>query len=163
MRIKGQPWFVSDTMKTDFKWTLDKLSSLSDSPSLVTVGNRWKGFLDAGTWTIDDDAFWTYPHVYSEMSKVDPELYDRLGEADLVIFKGDLNYRKLVGDLNWETTVSFSTALQGFLPSNVASLRTLKADVVTGLAPGKAEETFKKDPNWMTGGDWGVIQMASKS
>ena len=52
---------------------------------------------------------------------------------------------------------------QGFLPSNVASLRTLKADVVTGLAPGKAEETAKKDPNWMTGGDWGVVQLATKS
>ena len=112
MRIKDQPWFVSDTMRTDFKWTLDKLSSLSESPSLVSVGNRWKGFVDAGTWTVEDDAFWTYPHVFCEMAKVDPQLYARLEEADLVIFKGDLNYRKLVGDLNWETTVSFKTALQ---------------------------------------------------
>jgi len=163
MRIKDQPWFVSDTTRQDFSWTLNKLTSLSDSPSLVTVGNRWKGFVDSGTWEIFDDAFWTYPHVFSEMATADPELYSELSQADLVIFKGDLNYRKLVGDVNWETTVPFSTALQGFLPSNIASLRTLKADVVTGLEPGKAEETFKKDPDWMTGGNWGVIQFATKN
>ena len=46
------------------------------------------------------------------MASTDPALYEELGEADLLIFKGDLNYRKLIGDLNWETTVTFKTALQ---------------------------------------------------
>ena len=52
--------------------------------------------------------------------------------------------------------------MKGFLPTNVASLRTLKADVVTGMEPGKAEEISKKDPNWMESGNWGVIQLARR-
>lgn len=63
-------------------------------------------------WEVLVDPFWTYPHVYSEMQQVDPQLYSGLAEAKLVIFKGDLNYRKLVGDINWETTIDFKISLQ---------------------------------------------------
>ena len=46
------------------------------------------------------------------MESSDPQLYEALKEANIVIFKGDLNYRKLVGDINWETTTTFKAALQ---------------------------------------------------
>ena len=77
-----------------------------------TTGNRWKNYLASGDWEIIVDPFWTYPHVYSEMESSDPQLYEALKEANIVIFKGDLNYRKLVGDINWETTTTFKAALQ---------------------------------------------------
>ena len=75
-------------------------------------GLKWKDYLESGLWELSADSFWTFPHVYSEMCSADPPLYSTLAEAKLVIFKGDLNYRKLVGDRNWETTVPFRTALQ---------------------------------------------------
>ena len=37
-----------------------------------------------------------------------------------------------------------------------------KADVVTGLAEGQAEEITNKDPKWMINGEWGLIQMCPK-
>jgi len=159
-RIKDQPWFVSDTTPKDFSWTMERLATSND-PGLKEVGNRWKNHLEEGRWTTHSDSFWTYPHTFCQMSTVDSNLYNTLSEADLIIFKGDLNYRKLVGDLNWETTAPFLTALQGFLPAPILSLRTSKADVMVGLEPGQAEETSRVDPNWMVNGEWGVVQYAT--
>jgi len=164
MRVKDQPWFVSDTTPCDFTWTLNQLANGVDNKDpLLELSVRWKEYINTGIWTVQADSFWTLPHPFYLMNEVDPKLYLELGDADLIIFKGDLNYRKLVGDLNWETTVSFETALQGFLPSSILSLRTAKADVMVGLDPGQAEEVTKQDDQWMVTGQWGVVQFAERS
>lgn len=92
------------------------------------------------------------------MSKVARELYDSFSKSIVVFFKGDLNYRKLVGDRMWPTTTDFKTALEGFAPAPLLALRTLKADVVVGLKPGQAESLTNSCKNWMVTGDYGVIQ-----
>ena len=107
---------------------------------------------------IQVEKFWTEPYTFSEMKKRDPFLYAKLSNATLVIFKGDLNYRKLLGDINWEYTTDFAKALQGFKPTNVASLRTLKCDICVGLHPGQAEEIERNDKNWLITGQYGIIQ-----
>jgi len=159
MRIKNCPWFVSDTTPHDFTWTLDKLAA-SREPALAELGGRWLRHVEEARWTVHSDQFWTLPHTFNEMPQADPDLYSALAQADLIIFKGDLNYRKLVGDLNWETTVPLATAVQGFLPAPLLSLRTAKADVMVGLEAGKAEETAAIDKEWMVSGEWGVVQFA---
>lgn len=159
-RVKDQPWFVSDTTQGDFEWTINQLFD-DNFPSMSKLGERWKEYLRTGLWTLHIDSFWTYPHVYSELQSTDPQLYCTLGQAKLVIFKGDLNYRKLVGDINWETTTSFKHSLKGFLPTNILALRTLKADVVTGLKDGEAERLNEIDKDWMINGSWGVIQLCN--
>ena len=64
--------------------------------------------------------------IFSYLKSVAPALYKEFeASSKIVIFKGDLNYRKLVGDLDWNPTTSFSTALQGFQPAPIAALRTL--------------------------------------
>lgn len=174
IRVKARPWFVSDTTKEDIDWVLDnmaedgckKLRKSDDANAqealMKRLGEKWKNFLQSGAWVVCSDPFWTYPHDYSLLKNEDPELYDSLSCASLIILKGDLNYRKLVGDLSWNPTTPFHHALQGFHPAPLVALRTLKADVCTGLPKGLAEDMKQKETDWMTSGKYGVIQFCSK-
>jgi len=129
---------------------------------LRKLADKWSNYLTMGSWEVHSDPFWTYPHDFSMLESDAPDLYRSLSEASLIIFKGDLNYRKLVGDRSWDPTTPFKTALQGFHPAPIVSLRTLKADVVAGLGEGQAEKAKGQEENWMTSGNWGLIQFCDK-
>lgn len=159
--MKQMPWFVSDAMIKDFDWTLEKLLSSSDE-ALSTLGKRWKGRVKDGTFIVSDHTFWTTSFEYAAMSSVAPDLYRTLTESFLVIFKGDLNYRKLLADRNWLYTERFDIALGGFEPTNVCALRTLKADLVTGLPPGAAKKAANENKDWMVTGQYAVCQVNKK-
>ena len=161
LRIKNQPWFVSDTTPSDLTWTLNQLMACGQDSVLTKLANRWQQYFNANVWTTHSDQFWTYPHSYHEMLAADPLLYKDLSTDALVIFKGDLNYRKLVGDLNWETVATFSDALKEFRPTTILAIRTAKADVMVGLESGQAETVTRQDPTWMITGQWGVLQYAA--
>lgn len=158
--VKTIPWFVSDALKYDFEWTIDYLIQCSQSPSLQSLGKKWKQYLSSGTWSIVEDSFWTLPYDFSSMSNVSPNLYSQLAQADLLIFKGDLNYRKLVGDLAWENTTPFEAALRGFHPTNLCTLRSIKAEVCVGFKD-KSQWASLPD-NWMRSSDYAVIQLLPK-
>lgn len=159
--LKMIPWFVSDALEHDFTYLLDNFKA-QNCPVLNRASEKWRKRLETGEFIIKcDDTFWTTGYEFPKMKQVDPNLYNRLTKADLLIFKGDLNYRKLLSDLNWDPTTPFKTALKEFLPTKLVSLRTVKADVICGLPAGKAEELDKIHKMWMNDGDYGVIQFAS--
>lgn len=93
------------------------------------------------------------------MKEKSPALYGKLSEAALVVIKGDLNHRKLIGDVNWEHTLTLKTVLTrlDFRPTSLVTLRTLKSDLCVGLEPGKAEELSAKDKHWHSIGKYGLI------
>jgi hypothetical protein len=47
------------------------------------------------------------------MKKYDYNLYRKLQFAVAILFKGDLNYRKLLGERNCNPVLGFEPALQG--------------------------------------------------
>jgi hypothetical protein len=153
---KAMPWFVSDVTEADLQWTLN-LMSASNNAVISRFGAKWKSRLRDGTFHYSNHPFWTLPFDYSLMQQHTPDLYADLAKSDLVFLKGDLNYRKLVGDLAWDPTTPFSISLRGFNPAPLCSLRTQKADTVVGLRPGLAEEVEAKDPNWQIDGRWAII------
>jgi hypothetical protein len=161
LHFKQMPWFVSDAMVTDFNWTLSQLQA-SENKALSTLGERWKRRVDDGTFILSDHAFWTTCFEYAAMATVANDLYNLLSESYLVFFKGDLNYRKLLADRNWLYTEKFSIALGGFEPTNVCALRTLKADLVTGLPPGAATRAAGENKDWMVTGQYAVCQVKKK-
>ncbi|XP_053974631.1 damage-control phosphatase ARMT1-like isoform X2 [Hylaeus anthracinus] len=154
--VKLYPWYVSDTTKNDFNWTLDYMMN-SPNKDLQELAKLASNHLKNNVWTIEEESYWTGPYDFAAMKEQDKVLYAKLSEAKLAIFKGDLNYRKLLGDINWEYTTEFNQVLRGFQPTHILSLRTVKSDVCVGLPSGMADELFKKDENWMFTGQYGLI------
>lgn len=159
--VKSIPWFISDVMTSDLKWTIQQLKNHNNN-TLRILGQRWYEYLSNGVWSVEEHNFWTLPVTFKTMDTVDADLYKKLSQAKLAIFKGDLNYRKLFGEINWNPTTSVDVALHGFHPTRLCTLRTLKADMVCGLKEGIPEQTEAKDPDWMITGKYGVIQFSDK-
>ncbi|XP_068925771.1 damage-control phosphatase ARMT1-like isoform X1 [Petaurus breviceps papuanus] len=154
---KSIPWYVSDTNKNDMNWVLEELKA-SNIKCMFECGSNWELYFKKHTWIYQDHMFWTLPYEYCAMSWVAPDLYAELQKSNLVLFKGDLNYRKLVADRKWGFTVPFHQALNGFHPAPLCSIRTVKAEVQVGLAPGQGEQIAVTDPQWMTIGKYGIFQ-----
>ncbi|PRD20805.1 UNVERIFIED_CONTAM: armt1 [Trichonephila clavipes] len=162
LHVKMMPWFVSDTLEKDIHWLLKTLLQ-SNHKILVNFSKDCSNKIISGEWNIVNEPFWTYPHDYSEMKTVAPVLYEQFSKSDVLIFKGDLNYRKLTGDRQWNETTSFKESLNGFLPTSLVTLRTVKADVIVGLRPGTSNRIAQISENWKFKGDFAVIQCYKKS
>lgn len=116
---KAIPWFVSDVLPYDFTWAIDSLLDTTffsqhasqpltdeDTTSLVSLGKRWKAHVESGRFklSIPPDTplgkapalggFWTTQYAYQDLPAMASDVLEELQKSDLVIFKGDLNYRK---------------------------------------------------------------------
>jgi hypothetical protein len=139
-------------------WLLEQLNKSSSNPVWQIASKRWQNHLQNGQWIIQTHRFFTLPYDYSYMQQISPELYCTMSQSKLLIFKGDLHYRKLVGDLRWPLNERFEKALRGFQPTSLVALRTCKADVQLEIDDKLAEQITKLDPRWMVNGKWAVIQ-----
>ena len=145
--VKKMPWFVSDVTTSDFHSTL-QLMKRDGSSDLQQLSDRCTDHLSSGEFQLVEESYWTSPLPYHVMQKDDPALFRKLSASHLLIFKGDLNYRKLGADIDWPTTTSFQTFLQGFLPAPLLAVRTVKAEIICGLPAGKAKDLSAQDKNW---------------
>ncbi|ORY72884.1 DUF89-domain-containing protein [Leucosporidium creatinivorum] len=184
---KLMPWFVSDVQPHDFTLTLSSLLDPTFFPStngateeekvaLKEMVQRWQRYVDEGKFRLSTPLdlqmgdkggeladSWTTAYPYSDLPEKAPALLAELQKSSLVIFKGDLNYRKLTSDANWSPTTPFETALgplRGLFP--LLSLRTCKADVCVGLAEGRAEELDQEDPKWRINGKYAVVSFVPR-
>ncbi len=112
IHLKAHPTFVSDATCKDFDHTLAYFMG-SKMGSLRVMGSRLTKALDQGRLSLHEDYFWTSPLPGWEMPVV---LRESLAQASLVIFKGDANYRRLLGDLHWPFNTPFSKIFLIFLP-----------------------------------------------
>ncbi|XP_055598645.1 damage-control phosphatase ARMT1-like [Uranotaenia lowii] len=160
--VKAIPWYISDVTPKDMQWTLDTLGD-HENPLLSAFGKRLKSRFLSGELVLKEvHNFWTSPYEFCRMQDVCPALYEELSRSQLLIFKGDLNYRKLLGDFNFPYTTPFRDALRGFVPTSLCTLRTVKADLICGLQEGLSDKLDAKDDQWMVTGEYGVIQFVRK-
>ncbi len=156
LHLKPHPTFVSDAMIKDVYWTLEVLAA-DGSSDVRSLADRLNDYIALGRLRLCEDRFWTSPLAFWEM----PELLQQdLAQASLVILKGDANYRRLLGDRHWSFTTSFEDIVCYF-PATCAALRILKSEIVVGLQSGQAEALSCEDSQWLTNGQWGVVQFFS--
>jgi damage-control phosphatase, subfamily III len=165
LHAKLHPWFISDVTKSDFDYFFKLLHS-SNSLIINQFYKRIAGYLENAKIVIHSDSqFWTSPYEFDKMKEIDPDLYsDFKTNSSLVIFKGDLNYRKLLGDLNWPYDTKLSVAVRDFRPAAICAIRTLKADLCVNIdldeSTNPSIKTARSNPKWMVTGEYGVIQLA---
>ncbi|MFF7391058.1 damage-control phosphatase ARMT1 family protein [Streptomyces scabiei] len=151
LHLKPYPYFVSDATTAD---TLDAVRHLIAAKA--DAGQRLHAALREGRLVLRTHPFSCAPLPYADMPA---DLRADFASADLTVMKGDLNYRRLVGDRLWPATTPFAE-VTSYFPAPVAALRTLKSDVITGLTP-ETETTLTttEGHHWRTSGTRAVIQL----
>ncbi|OQY34809.1 MAG: hypothetical protein B6243_05210 [Anaerolineaceae bacterium 4572_5.2] len=153
--LKPHPTFVSDATVKDVRQTLNDLTA-AENTAVRAMGNRLQAQLSRARLCLLEDWFWTSPLPMWEMPA---SLRAQLGKADLLISKGDANYRRLLGDRHWPFTTPFEEIVS-YLPAPLLALRTSKSEVMSGLKAGQIADLDKNDPDWLANGKWGVVQFA---
>ena len=158
MHLKPYPFFVSDAMVKDMRELTARLEGNPDRLARA-AGDRIAGRIEMGTLQLTDHRFWTSSYSFIEMP--DDLRWDLAG-ADLVIIKGDANYRRLLGDRHWPPTARLAE-VASYFPAPFVVLRTLKAEIIVGLARGQAEQLALEEPDWLINGRRGLIQFVGPS
>ncbi|MEV7791100.1 damage-control phosphatase ARMT1 family protein [Streptomyces sp. NPDC087512] len=155
LHVKPYPYYVSDATTAD---VLDALRRLLAAGGAAGAHGRtlWSALTD-GRVTVRAHPFSSAPLPYADMPG---DLRADFAAATVTVLKGDLNYRRLVGDRWWPPTTPF-TDVTAYFPGPVAALRTLKSDVVTGLdADTEAALVAVEEQRWRTSGTHALIQLA---
>lgn len=154
--LKAHPLFVSDAMEKDLLYTIHYLQEMTmDKPELQSMVRQWQTYLSQRQWRCKQDYFWCQPFPLWEMPNTIRQ--DMSDHSMLVIVKGDANYRRLLGDLEWNHATPFGEIVCYF-PTAICALRTLKSEVVCGVSKEKQERARNEDSDWMVSGRWAVVQ-----
>ncbi|MFF7382375.1 ARMT1-like domain-containing protein [Streptomyces griseoluteus] len=154
LHLKPTPYYVSDATTADVIDTLHRLRSAGGPAG--EYGDTLRSALGDGRLVLRAHPFSCSPLPYADMPD---DLRADFAAADLTLFKGDLNYRRLVGDRYWPATTPFDQ-VTAYFPGPVAALRTLKSEVVTGLcATTEAALEKAEGRKWLTSGTHAMIQV----
>ena len=153
VHCKPQPFFVSDATLVDLEKTLSWLSDDAD-PKVRSWSDRLKDLAARNRLRKLAHPFWCHPMFMTQMPEA---LVDVLNEADLIIMKGDANYRRYVEDRHWPVYYDTKSLRIPSLPPSLA-LRILKSELIVGYDEQKVFELNLTDPDWMTNGNYGMAQ-----
>lgn len=156
--LKNQPFFVSDVMVRDYNHVIERLAG-SDVQSNQELASRLEKRRRAGEIILETPPFFTTGRDYRQLPKA---LKADIGSHDLTILKGDVNFRRLVGDRHWDPTTPFGRAA-GYFPTRALSLRTMKAELVVGLSSDLVQQlATEAESDWMINGKRGMIMYLDK-
>ena len=151
LHFKTFPYFVSDALKSDFHFLLKVLSETAGGKNFsAAIYDR----IARGSIVLLEDDFWTDTDDFLSTPE---NIKNIFLNSDLIIFKGDLNYRKLVEDRHWEHNTGIKEIIT-YPHKNCLALRVLKSELITGLK----NVPDASNNEWMYNGKYGIIQLAAK-
>jgi hypothetical protein len=149
LHVKPYPYYVSDALLTDVVAALRRLGESHPAGERLTLAMR------AGRLEVRAHPFscapWSYHHMPADLA-------DDFASATVTIMKGDLNYRRLVGDRLWSPTTPFEE-VTAYFPGPVAALRTMKCDVAVGIPADVVTRLDASGEQWRSNGTHAVIQV----
>lgn len=166
------PVFVSDVIEQDFNRIISQLKELCEgNEKELTVVRELERLKAEGMFVIKSDFFWNMPTGYSELFKKNYKEELRniftggINGNDLLIIKGDLNYRRTVGDIVTYPKKDFAKRIKDYIKCPVLVIRSFKSNVILlgsrYYKPTVFETDYKYDyggMDWRTEGKAGVIQ-----
>jgi predicted metal-dependent hydrolase len=167
--LKNFPWFVSDVAPSDIDSLFSHLNSLAIFPDrtyLKLLIARLNDFFESGAMSTRQHSFWTTAYSFHHMDRVAPGLFKSLRSSALVIFKGDLNYRKLTRDGLWLYTTPFTEAIGAMGAGSgikVLALRTNKSDTCVGLESQEKVDVLNEEAPraaWVRNGKYAVASFS---
>ncbi len=158
IHAKRYPFYVSDAMVGDTDETISALAR-DHSSLLKQVGEKIISFRDQERLQIRDHYFWNGPLHYTELP---PDLNRELSNSDVVVLKGDINYRRTVSDRKWDVFENLET-IASYFPADFALLRTMKSESVVDIDEERAAGLAAKDPEWKVNGERGIIRVVEKT
>ncbi len=149
---KTYPTFVSDATRKDVDLTWQFFKDHTRFPA--AFADRLSAHFRQSRLVIEDHPFWNAPAHFFELPS---GLQHQLSAADLLVSKGDANYRRLLGDASWPWTTPVWEAVD-YLPVPCLALRTLKSEVLVGLKEDSLRGMDTSTSHWLTSGKYGLIQ-----
>lgn len=161
-QLKSHPTFVSDALEKDLLEHVNHYAEMNEGayPNAKLSGSKWQEFLKDGRWKCSENNFWVQAFPMWEITE--PLWSDMHERCDLAFVKGDANYRRLLGDCQWDMSdASFQDVVGNYFPCPVCALRTLKAEIGCGMDADQVDRAKSLDENWQTNGRFGVLQFGS--
>ncbi|MGA5131217.1 damage-control phosphatase ARMT1 family protein [Streptomyces olivoreticuli] len=152
LHVKPRPYFVSDAVTSDVRDCLVRLAAFPGEAG--KAGGRLLDAAAVGRLRLLGHGFFCSPLGFDSMPG---DLRAALAPSALCVVKGDLNYRRLVGDRAWPATLPFATAVAG-VPGALVALRTLKSEAVVGMRAKTVERLDATRPTWRTDGSQALVQ-----
>ncbi|WP_236737218.1 damage-control phosphatase ARMT1 family protein [Mycolicibacterium llatzerense] len=152
--VKPHPYYVSDATMADVLSVVHRLKA-DPRPQIGSIGGRLWEAVRSGRLKVRTHKFFCAPLAFHDMPD---DLAAEFATATMTVMKGDLNYRRLVGDRYWPATTPFDETV-AYFPSQVTALRTLKSEVVVGLSSEQVAELDATGQRWRTSGGHAVIQV----
>ena len=132
----------------------------SDVWAVRHLGESLRTYVYNGQLQVEDDSYWCLPPA-SPYWEMPPHLENKLSRSKMVFIKGDLNYRRMLGDREWSLD-TMATDILSYWHVPICALRILESNVACGIHPKISSRISKQDHQYLTNGKWGMIQFVPK-